>query len=305
MITPTHILFGATLGVLSGHVQSAELAIICIGAILPDIDSPQSFIGRIFLPISERLYKKFGHRKFIHSLVLWFPISILCWRFHYGFLLCIGVWSHLFLDLFNRSGIELLSPLTSKIFVCLGYKNRIQTGTKPEMILIALFIISLFGSYEMAIAGGPRMTFARLIGTYSIAYDRYIEAGDRICYLNCKIRQKSGSTFNRKFLIVGTTPSGLALYDEDTHQIYTNDDFQILSAYLTITAQAWNSIKIRRGTTLDMASKSGHALGFWYDEEKKEWKEVKRNEPVSGLVIYDEGGIEVKSDDKSDIFNNI
>jgi len=307
MIAPTHILFGCTIGVLSGATSSIEIAAVAIGAVLPDIDSPQAFSGRITGPIAYWINKRFGHRKFLHSLTLWLPLFVLAWSFRLPYLLLLGVMSHIFLDLFNRSGVELFSPMTSKIFVCLNYKNRIQTASKAEYILIALLIISLLGSVEIARAGGARMAFARLIGSYSLVYDRYIEAGDRICFIDCVIRLKSGSIVKRNFLIIGTLPNnegGLALYNPEEEKIYNTKDFQILSCYLTITSKDWNSIRIDKETQLLLASKSDKAQGFWYDEKAKTWKEVIKNEPVSGLVVYNEGAIEVKND-SFDIFSKI
>lgn len=300
MITPTHILFGATLGIMSGYTGTAEIAAVVVGSCLPDLDSPQAFIGRISGPIAPFLNKKFGHRKFIHSLVLWLPLIVLGWSFDLTYLVCLGAMSHLFLDLFNRSGVELFSPLTSKVFVCLGYRNRIQTASKAEYILIAIFVFMLFGALEMQRAGGPRLAFARLIGSYSLAYERYIAAGPRMCYMDCIIRQKSGSVYKRKYLIIGSIGVGqLALYDEAEKMVYTTKDFQILSAYLTISDKDWNSIRIETGSSLGLASYSGDALGFWYDEREKRWRIVERDKPVSGLVIYDEGAIKVKNENDS------
>lgn len=306
MITPTHVLFGVSLGVLSGCTSSIEIAAVAIGSVLPDIDSPQAFSGRLTGPVAYWINKRFGHRKFLHSLTLWLPLFILAWSFRLPYLPLLGVMSHIFLDLFNKSGVELLSPMTSKVFVCLNYKNRIQTASKAEYILIALLIVSLLGSVEIARAGGARMAFARLIGSYSLVYDRYIDSGDKICYIDGVVRMKSGSIVTRKYMIIGTLGDGvgLALYDSNEGKIYTTKDFQILNCYLTVTNKDWNSIKIDSSSTLTLSSPDDKGQGFWYDEKGKAWKEVLKNEPVSGLVIYNEGAIEVKNE-SNDIFSSI
>ena len=73
MTSPTHIAFAESLYLLiltpSGVPLSWRSAIItAFVSLLPDIDLPTSWLGRIFF-ISEPIERTFGHRALTHSLL--------------------------------------------------------------------------------------------------------------------------------------------------------------------------------------------------------------------------------------------
>ncbi|HBD96221.1 MAG TPA: hypothetical protein DDY71_14825 [Spirochaetia bacterium] len=49
-------------------LQFEHLLAMIVFALIPDIDTPGSFIGKVFFFISNRINLAFGHRGFIHSL---------------------------------------------------------------------------------------------------------------------------------------------------------------------------------------------------------------------------------------------
>lgn len=95
---------------------------ILLGSLLPDIDHPQSILGRHVLFISKPLYRYFGHRSLTHSvffvilLVLLFSLVQLNL---FGLGLGVGMLSHIVLDLCwpGSSGVAILYPF---------YKRRID-----------------------------------------------------------------------------------------------------------------------------------------------------------------------------------
>lgn len=124
-----HIATGLTLGiVLSSKLQPAlELSslqyLLCIstttiGSILPDIDTPYSYLGRRLKLISIPIYKIFGHRTITHSLLLWTILLLASPVFNRGLnygIFCIslygGVVLHLVLDTISTVGVCLLYPV--------------------------------------------------------------------------------------------------------------------------------------------------------------------------------------------------
>ena len=88
-----------------------------IGGIFPDIDNPKSNMGQLSRPVStliEKLSKPFGkvgknHRGVFHDPILYIAGLLFCF---YNFTPLIGFFvgalSHLFLDMFNPSGIRVL-----------------------------------------------------------------------------------------------------------------------------------------------------------------------------------------------------
>jgi inner membrane protein len=86
-----------------------------IGAILPDIDEPNSFIGHKFIFFSEPL-KMLGikHRSYTHSL--FFPLVIaLFGTFHPIFyFIAFGSFMHTMEDMITNSGVYLFYPFYKK-----------------------------------------------------------------------------------------------------------------------------------------------------------------------------------------------
>lgn len=123
-----HIITGIAVGtILSSKLTlnpiNSLLCVSCcvLGSLLPDIDTPNSYIGRRFKLISYPIYKSFGHRTITHSLLLWTLLLIFSPMFHQGLtygVFCIslygGVFSHIILDLVSPIGVPVLYPVSHK-----------------------------------------------------------------------------------------------------------------------------------------------------------------------------------------------
>lgn len=125
------------------------------GGLLPDIDHPESTIGRRLKPISYVVNTVFGHRGFTHtifSLILlsyllfiisgWIPVSIKGFALAMFTGIIIGYSSHLLLDMLTVSGIPLLYPFSNRMFRV----ARLRTGrddwivTTTTILVTALFL---------------------------------------------------------------------------------------------------------------------------------------------------------------------
>lgn len=130
MLWRTHFALGAGLGALCGIAfhpsdplaAAASAGIGGVAALLPDIDSPHSKLGRTVRPLSDVLNFALGHRGFLHSLLgavvvlaaaaltalFWLPSGAV-----WGLLVpaaALGYLSHLFLDALTPGGVPLLWP---------------------------------------------------------------------------------------------------------------------------------------------------------------------------------------------------
>lgn len=150
MMGKTHISAGmitaigmATTPFGQGEPLLAVLSLVTLGAILPDIDLPESTIGRRLFFISIPINRLAGHRGITHSLL---PYALLLtalyfftptiW-FYCGVLLCAGVLSHLFLDMLNPRGIPILYPYKKQFRIL-----KIRTGGRMENIFALGLLIS-------------------------------------------------------------------------------------------------------------------------------------------------------------------
>jgi inner membrane protein len=143
----THIVGGFIAGyLLTGNLAFGAVA--AVAALLPDIDSPQSFLGRKVVPVSYVANKAFGHRQAVHSLIAaivfsaaglllqrwahwppWFAVAVLA-----------GYVSHLALDTLNPQGIAWLWPWKFRFRVPL-----VQTGSALErwVVLPVVFVVAV------------------------------------------------------------------------------------------------------------------------------------------------------------------
>lgn len=117
MMAPAHMLSGAVAGGLVGVIsQNQDVALLClilgaVGGLLPDLDHPQSKMGRALPFISYPLNALFGHRggthSFLFALLCAFPLFVVdLWL---GLAVCFGVLSHLLGD-FLTGGVPALYP---------------------------------------------------------------------------------------------------------------------------------------------------------------------------------------------------
>lgn len=141
MLGKTHKVGGVCAGVLTTSLLlqttqfsqealiSAPLLIVSatVGSLIPDIDHPNSKLGRRFKPISILINKAVGHRGFTHTLLallllafglfmlnMYLPVHIQPYGWAVVIGTVVGYASHLFLDALTPSGIPLFAPFMSK-----------------------------------------------------------------------------------------------------------------------------------------------------------------------------------------------
>ncbi|QSS99753.1 metal-dependent hydrolase [Pontibacillus sp. ALD_SL1] len=144
----THIVSSLTAGASLSIMLSYPFHIgyvigICFGSLLPDIDEPQSFVGRRSFGLSKHVKKRYGHRGITHSLFAWMLVSVVIIIYPSFFTvgISLGYLFHLIGDFFSVSSIPILSPFKSvRPKLPITYK----TGSFTEDILLYIFTFLLF-----------------------------------------------------------------------------------------------------------------------------------------------------------------
>ena len=96
-------------------VDPVYLALAVAGSLLPDIDHPNSWVGRRSRPVSTAIAASLGHRGFTHSAVA--VIGLVALLLHAGYrqgmvsALAVGYLSHLGADMLTPRGLRLAWPL--------------------------------------------------------------------------------------------------------------------------------------------------------------------------------------------------
>lgn len=140
----THITFGLFLGLLSLRFVSPGvlwlyLSLVCLAALLPDIDHPHSLINKKII-LTRWASHLFKHRGFFHSV---FPVFILYLVLYpissvSAVAISLGYLSHIVIDGLTRSGVNLLYPLAT-----LRVQGFMETGSVGEWVVFGIVLVGI------------------------------------------------------------------------------------------------------------------------------------------------------------------
>jgi len=166
MTAPTHIAFCTVTYLYLCTIFRIPLALgdallAAIASLLPDLDISSSGIGRRFRFIASRLEKRFGHRTITHSFLGTFTISLLSLPLLFlGYpayvMSIIGYFSHSFLDMFSKEGVQFFWPSPKWGVFPAQEEHRITVSSTAENILLAGFMIVSLLLYPIASIGMDR-----------------------------------------------------------------------------------------------------------------------------------------------------
>src|SRR5262245_58286976 len=165
MQAPTHATFGLVFVIGAGTVLGVVLtppvaAIAVLGALLPDVDTPTSLIGKLCRPPARLLERRFGHLPVPHSLLglALFTGSVASlglinpqWPLAFG----LGYLSHLLIDCANKSGTPLFYPSPIRAVLPRSEALRIAVGSGAETVLgvlLAGLLVILVPLHQMGFA---------------------------------------------------------------------------------------------------------------------------------------------------------
>ncbi len=274
MTAPTHAAFGVLWAAIAGTSQLNAIA-CALGALLPDIDHPQSSIGRIFFFLSHPINTRFGHRGLIHGFVLWLPLLVVAaiagsttiqW-------IILGAISHILIDASNSSGVRALTPFTDRTLVCFKRDWRIKTGSVQEIfVFITIFgLISLMNySYTL---GGPRKLINLLARSPKITLQEYTRAGLKYCQVKGSFRWANGSIEDVLWPVVGLEGSSLVYWNGEI--LVKKKHGKFIRSALKQEDREWPIVKVSGFCTVE-------TLSFWFDGKK--WHLAEPGDLVFGSI---------------------
>ena len=127
-----------------GIAEAGIFGLSCmVNSVIPDIDIPESMVGKRVKPIANAINKIFGHRTITHSglwIILWLALmwqlqGTIWWTLCYGMLM--GFLSHIVSDTFTIGGVPWLWPLSRKKIRL----TPIKTGEKDYIFVVLTTII--------------------------------------------------------------------------------------------------------------------------------------------------------------------
>ena len=196
MTAPTHIAFGLltvassfSLFSMSFHRNIPAVACAIIGSLLPDVDSPNSYIGRIMPFASIPIERRWGHRTVTHSLLCMIALSVvtlplLAYQSACYAAVLIGYMSHLIADCTTKSGVPLFYPYPAVCVFPNSARYRVKTGSLGgEGVVFGVVVMLLMVFMPISSMGGIWRSFRYLMATPSAAYSDYRRANTET-YLN-------------------------------------------------------------------------------------------------------------------------
>ena len=167
MMARSHVVVGLAAWIAAApvlHLSPVDpvyLGLAVAGSLLPDIDHPQSWVGRRSKPISNVIAAVLGHRGITHSAVA--VVILIAVLAHAGnrrggvSALAIGYLSHLVADMLTPRGLRLAWPLRRTWGLPVG-----RTGSPGEPIIVILLVCGMAWSLLHAAGRVPAHPFKSL-----------------------------------------------------------------------------------------------------------------------------------------------
>lgn len=146
MMFKTHLAIGALAGILLLKYSQPSHAVLfslifLFAAVLPDIDTTQSVVGRRLWPFSAVLALFVRHRGFLHTVWLPFFVFLSAYATEYSILgsaFALGWLAHIAADAMTEEGVSFFKPVWNRHF-----RGFIKTGGKLEYALLFMVCVSL------------------------------------------------------------------------------------------------------------------------------------------------------------------
>jgi len=233
MTAPTHIAFGlltaAGAFALGGDSLHGDLPIggyVVLGSLLPDIDTPNSAIGRAVPFVSGPIERRWGHRTVTHSLLALSALAVLALplffyrRACFGALL-IGYGSHLAADCATKSGLPLFYPNPAVCVFPGSSRLRVRTGSLlGEGVVLLVLLILLLVSLPVLRVGGIWRTVRYLIGTPAAAYTDFRDATSETVLVFEGRWRRSRKAINGEAMVLDATPDWFLIAFGDRVLVY-------------------------------------------------------------------------------------
>lgn len=167
MMSVTHAALAvATTAIGLGTADPYVLATAAVASQLPDIDTTESFSGRLFWPLTHFLEQRFPHRSITHSflatgLVAGLAAPLLWINPLFFGAIVLGYFVGWFADAFTKSGVEAFYPNPARLVIPGNPRARLDTRSPGEYWVLATALFLTIISLNLTSAGGVSETVAR------------------------------------------------------------------------------------------------------------------------------------------------
>ena len=260
MMSITHAAIAcAGTSLILGTGQPLPLGLAILGSQLPDLDTTESTIGKIFFPISSWIEDRFPHRSITHSLLATAAITAVSLGVNYFFLhgnlkaayaLPLGHLLACFSDTFTKQAVQLFYAIPAWAISVSNPRRRLKTGGAGELWVLGIaYALLCFGIY-LANGGGITQKVSQNLGLRDGIVRVYNEnASTNKVYAEIKGYWASvRTTADGKYLIIGN--EGKEFIVTDGKGVYKTGA-QIITSKVTTTVGEAATTEIRNLTFND------------------------------------------------------
>ena len=280
MTSPTHIAFSqfclALFSVGSVTEYSTSTAVVAaLGSLAPDIDNPDSWIGRVLPFISKPVERKFGHRTITHSLIaILIILTLLFTLFWQNFIFLpfsIGYISHIIIDCSTVSGVKILYPISLKsavfpfdLYNPVAYRAKVGSIHDLAMGFIFAFLTIPFAYISVKTYKNTVREVQRDVVSAVRTYNEL--AKDYLCYAKLKgINTTTHEDVEGRFLIVAAKDKNTLVIRVDGNTLTVGQDnfkddiatTDILTVPDTKAAMTIKNLEITNNSIMSVISVSG------------------------------------------------
>ncbi|MDJ0636767.1 MAG: metal-dependent hydrolase [Xenococcaceae cyanobacterium MO_188.B29] len=274
-----------------GTASPLPLGLAILGSQLPDLDTTESTIGKIFFPISSWIEDRFPHRSITHSLLATAGIAAVSLLINHFWLhgdiriaiaLPLGHLLSCFSDTFTKQGVQLFDPNPAWAISVSNPRRRLKTGGAGELWVLGISIALLcFGIY-LANGGGITQKVSQNLGLRDGIVRIYNEnAATNNVYAEIKGYWASDRTSaDGRYLIIGN--EGKEFVVTDGKGIYKTGQ-QIITSKVTTEVGEAARTEIRN-------------LTFNDEDAIAPLKEIQQNYPNSDVFVSGDLAVDFPED---------
>lgn len=148
MMAITHLAIAASITAFTLDSQPLTLGIAALGSQLPDLDTTDSYMGKLFYPIARWIQDRYPHRTITHCLYFTMGLGAIAFALHYfqilpihaALALPVGHLTSCLADCFTKQGVQLFYPRRAWAICGKNPNARLTTGSPAEYWVLAIFL---------------------------------------------------------------------------------------------------------------------------------------------------------------------
>lgn len=270
-----------------GTANPFVLMAAAIGSQLPDLDTTESFMGRIFYPIARWLEERYPHRTITHSFAATGALAIAAApmlffvHWHYWLAIVLGHFCGWFADCFTKAGVAAFFPSPTRLVIPGNPKARLESKSPAEYWILALALCLCVVSVNLISAGGISEQFGRAFfqdsATAAQTYNKY--GSQQWVFVDVEgINIHTSQQVSSSFAVIEASDSDVVGEDQTNGRLYkigSAPDVQIQP----------RSVKVRLG---DRVAVQAQEIAL-HEISVSDWiPRIPQNAYISGSLLLDD-----------------